>query len=85
MDLFINLPRFLLLVVYIKQEVPNVDEPDILYYMLQCLHILCLHGDALTKASKDHLGFLIWCQENLLIKKWVYAVSVSQYVRYFSL
>nr|CAD7255823.1 unnamed protein product [Timema shepardi] len=51
-----------------EMAVPNVEEPDILYYMLQCLHVLCLHGDALTKAGKDQRGFLIWCQENLLIK-----------------
>ncbi|XP_069685618.1 protein unc-79 homolog isoform X4 [Periplaneta americana] len=63
-----ELPQHLQLIHELLKELPNVDEPDILYYMLQCLHILCLHGDALTKASKDHLGFLIWCQENLLIK-----------------
>ncbi|XP_021924860.1 protein unc-79 homolog isoform X4 [Zootermopsis nevadensis] len=63
-----ELPQHLQLLHELLKELPNVDEPDILYYMLQCLHILCLHGDALTKASKDHLGFIIWCQENLLIK-----------------
>lgn len=51
------------------QELSKVDKPDILYYMLQCLNILILHGDACTKASKEHRGFFIWCQENLLIKK----------------
>nr|CAD7567208.1 unnamed protein product [Timema californicum] len=39
-----------------EMAVPNVEEPDILYYMLQCLHVLCLHGDALTKAGKDQEG-----------------------------
>ena len=51
------------------KELPNIEKPDIRYYMLQCLNVLALHGDALTKASRDHRGFLIWCQENLLIKK----------------
>ncbi|GLH04896.1 UNC79 protein, partial [Gryllus bimaculatus] len=49
-------------------ELPNNQDPDILYHMLRCLNLICLHGDALTKAAKDHRGFLIWCQENLTIK-----------------
>lgn len=79
--LFINFFFFVVFVTCREQELPKVDEPDILYYMLQCLHILCLHGDALTKASKDHLGFLIWCQENLLIKKCVCMLLICHYVR----
>lgn len=58
------------------QEIHNVRKADVLYYMLQCLNILCLHGDACTKASKEHRGFFIWCQENLLIKKYLPKSSV---------
>lgn len=36
---------------------------------MRCLNTLVLHGDAFTKAARDHRGFFIWCQENLLIKK----------------
>lgn len=57
---------------YIHQlliELPNIEKPDILYFMLQCLNFLALHGDALSEAARDHRGFFIWCQENLLIKK----------------
>lgn len=57
---------------YIHQlltELPNIDKPDTLYYMLQCLKIMILNGDALTKAARDHRGFFIWCQENLLMRK----------------
>jgi len=50
----------------------TIDKPDILYYMLQCLNVLCLYGDAFNIAVKDHQGFFIWCQENLLIKKYVF-------------
>lgn len=50
----------------------TIDKPDILYYMLQCLNVLCLYGDAFNVAVKDHQGFFIWCQENLLIKKYVF-------------
>jgi len=32
---------------------------------------MCLYGDAFNTAVKDHQGFFIWCQENLLIKKYV--------------
>lgn len=59
---------------YIHQlliELPNIEKPDILYFMLQCLNILALHGDALTDAAREHRGFFIWCQENLLIKQYV--------------
>ncbi|XP_049954031.1 protein unc-79 homolog [Schistocerca serialis cubense] len=63
-----ELPQQLQFIHQLLQELPNTEEPNILYYMLQCLHILCLHGDALTKAAKDQPGFLIWCQENLTIK-----------------
>lgn len=36
--------------------------------MLQVINILCLNGDAFSKASKEHRGFFIWAQENILIK-----------------
>lgn len=63
------LNNYFLLKQFLFQELSNVEKPAVLYYMLQCLNILCLHGDACTKASKDHRGFFIWCQENLLIKQ----------------
>ncbi|KAK5639447.1 hypothetical protein RI129_011939 [Pyrocoelia pectoralis] len=63
-----DLPEQLQYIYELLMEIPKVQKPDILYYMLQCLKILCLHGDASTKASKEQKGFFIWCQENLLIK-----------------
>lgn len=47
------------------QELKNTSRPDVLYHLLQCLQVLVLNADALA----DHRGFLIWCQENLLIDK----------------
>ncbi|KAL1492637.1 hypothetical protein ABEB36_010867 [Hypothenemus hampei] len=49
-------------------EVSKVTKPDILYYMLKCLNILILYGDACVKASKENKGFFIWCQEHLIVK-----------------
>ncbi|XP_063709308.1 protein unc-79 homolog isoform X4 [Culicoides brevitarsis] len=63
-----QLPQPLQYIHQLLTEISNIDKPDILYYMLQCLNVLVLHGDALTKAARDHRGFFIWCQENLLIK-----------------
>ncbi|KAF5283433.1 hypothetical protein FQA39_LY04809 [Lamprigera yunnana] len=63
-----DLPEQLQYMYELLMEIPKVQKPDILYYMLQCLNMLCLHGDACTKASKEQKGFFIWCQENLLIK-----------------
>lgn len=47
------------------QELKNTKRPDVLYHLLQCLQVLVLNTDALA----EHKGFLIWCQENLLIEK----------------
>lgn len=66
-----TLPQPLQYIQQLLVELPNIEKPDILYFMLQCLNVLALHGDALSEAAKDHRGFFIWCQENLLIKKYV--------------
>jgi hypothetical protein len=39
-------------------------------YLLKSLKIMFLHEEVRLKASKEHRGFVIWCQENLLIKKY---------------
>lgn len=39
--------------------------------MLESLYLLVLHGDMLSKNLKDYAGFIIWCQENLIIRKYV--------------
>lgn len=64
-----QLPQTLQFIHQLLTELPNIDKPDILYQIMQCLNTLVLHGDAFTKAARDHRGFFIWCQENLLIKK----------------
>lgn len=64
-----NLPQSLQYIHQLLKELPTIDKPDILYYTLQCLKIMVLHGDAFVKAARDDRGFFIWCQENLLIKK----------------
>lgn len=43
--------------------------------MLQVINILCLNGDAFTKASKEHRGFFIWAQENILIKRYEFYIN----------
>ncbi|XP_026830601.1 protein unc-79 homolog, partial [Ooceraea biroi] len=63
-----ELPEQLQYIHKLLKEMMTIDKPDILYYMLQCLNVLCLYGDAFSTAVKDHQGFFIWCQENLLIK-----------------
>ncbi|XP_076235457.1 UNC-79 domain-containing protein [Calliopsis andreniformis] len=63
-----DLPEQLQYIHKLLKEIMTIDKPDILYYMLQCLNVMCLYGDAFSTAVKDHQGFFIWCQENLLIK-----------------
>jgi len=55
--------------LFLPKEIPTIKKPEILYYVLQCLNTMALHGDALAKAAREQRGFFIWCQENLLIKK----------------
>lgn len=64
-----QLPQTLQYIHQLLIELPNIEKPDILYFMLQCLNVLALNGDALSEAAQEHRGFFIWCQENLLIKK----------------
>ncbi|XP_060537394.1 protein unc-79 homolog isoform X2 [Cylas formicarius] len=63
-----DLPEPIQYIHQLLHELSKVTKPDILYYMLKCLNVLILYGDACTKASKEHKGFFIWCQENLIIK-----------------
>ncbi|CAG4990784.1 unnamed protein product [Parnassius apollo] len=59
-----ELPQELQYIHQLLQELKNTTRPDVLYHLLQCLQVLVLNTDALA----EHRGFLIWCQENLLIE-----------------
>ncbi|XP_063244249.1 protein unc-79 homolog [Bacillus rossius redtenbacheri] len=63
-----DLPEQLQFIYHLLKEMVEADDPEILYHMLQSLNVLCLYGDTLASAAKEQRGFLIWCQENLLIK-----------------
>ncbi|XP_055029159.2 protein unc-79 homolog isoform X1 [Misgurnus anguillicaudatus] len=62
-----QLPAHLKLLYTILQEMNKFEEPDILFNMLSCLKILCLHGECLYHARKDHPQFLAYLQEKMLI------------------
>ncbi|XP_041711014.1 protein unc-79 homolog isoform X1 [Coregonus clupeaformis] len=62
-----QLPVSLKLIYTILQEMSKFEEPDILFNMLNCLKILCLHGECLYLACKDHPQFLAHIQEKMLI------------------
>lgn len=44
-----SLPQPLQYIHQLLVELSNIEKPDILYFMLQCLYTLALHGDALGK------------------------------------
>lgn len=67
--LFYILSDILLMTHYKLQKIPDEEDPEVMHNMLKCLRIMFLHGEVFMKASKDHRGFVIWCQENLIIKK----------------
>uniref|UniRef100_A0A8C9Z0U8 Unc-79 homolog, NALCN channel complex subunit n=1 Tax=Sander lucioperca TaxID=283035 RepID=A0A8C9Z0U8_SANLU len=62
-----QLPVSLKLIYTILQDMSKFEEPDILFNMLNCLKILCLHGECLYLACKDHPQFLAYIQEKMLI------------------
>ncbi|CAM1320186.1 UNC79 (predicted) [Pycnogonum litorale] len=62
-----ELPAHLQLIHALVQNFNNYKDPDVTFYMLSCLRLMCLHAEVLSKAARDHRGFLIWAQENLLI------------------
>uniref|UniRef100_A0A4W3HGP9 Unc-79 homolog, NALCN channel complex subunit n=1 Tax=Callorhinchus milii TaxID=7868 RepID=A0A4W3HGP9_CALMI len=62
-----QLPITLKLIHTILQEMPKFEEPDILFSMLNCLRILCLHGECLYLARKDYPNFLAYIQDTMLI------------------
>ncbi|XP_015463394.3 protein unc-79 homolog isoform X1 [Astyanax mexicanus] len=62
-----QLPVSLRLIYTILQEMAKFEEPDILFNMLNCLKILCLHGECLYHARKDQPHFLAYIQEKMLI------------------
>ena len=59
-------PQFQLVFEFLK-EIRLHDDADVLYHLLYCLKLLTLHSEILNKSAKNYKGFLIWCQENLLI------------------
>ncbi|XP_022658130.1 protein unc-79 homolog isoform X4 [Varroa destructor] len=62
-----ELPPHLSLVYHLLLEMTRQSNTDVLYHLLHCLKLLCLHAEVLNKAAHDHRGFLLWCQENLLV------------------
>ncbi|MGH0150872.1 UNVERIFIED_CONTAM: hypothetical protein FKN15_018982 [Acipenser sinensis] len=80
-----NLSCFILMFnLILKQEMPKFEEPDILFNMLNCLKILCLHGECLYTARKDHPHFLAYAQDKMLIPS-LWRVLTSEFSQLASL
>ncbi|XP_052352798.1 protein unc-79 homolog isoform X6 [Oncorhynchus keta] len=79
-----QLPVSLKLIYTILQEMSKFEEPDILFNMLNCLNILCLHGECLYLARKDHPHFLAHIQEKMLIPS-LWAMLKSEFCQLASL
>uniref|UniRef100_A0A182PPV4 Uncharacterized protein n=1 Tax=Anopheles epiroticus TaxID=199890 RepID=A0A182PPV4_9DIPT len=76
-----TLPQSLQFIYQLLKEIPHIDKADILYYVLQCLNVMVLHGDAFVKAARDNRGFFIWCQENMLIKNlWELCTAAQSHI-----
>uniref|UniRef100_A0A8B9EEJ5 Unc-79 homolog, NALCN channel complex subunit n=1 Tax=Anser cygnoides TaxID=8845 RepID=A0A8B9EEJ5_ANSCY len=79
-----QLPVTLKLIYTILQEMSRFEEPDILFNMLNCLKILCLHGECLYIARKDHPQFLAYIQDHMLIAS-LWGVVKSEFSQLSSL
>ncbi|VDK82312.1 unnamed protein product, partial [Onchocerca ochengi] len=64
-----DLPSQLCLIHSILTNLEMEQEADAHYYMLTTVKFLCLHCESLLNARREHRGYLIWAQENLLIPK----------------
>ena len=62
-----ELPNHLQLIYGFLKELYHVIRPDTQRHLLRCVEVLCLHCEVLSKAAKEHPGFVIWVQENLTI------------------
>ncbi|CEF65747.1 Protein unc-79 homolog [Strongyloides ratti] len=73
-----DLPSQLRLIYSLLKNIDKEVDPDAQYFLLECLKYLCLHYDSFSKLKKEHRGFIIWLQENLLIPK-LYTLLRSDY------
>ena len=62
-----ELPNHLQLIYGFLKELYHIIRPDTQRHLLRCVQVLSLHCEALSKAAREHAGFLIWVQENLTI------------------
>ncbi|XP_054711004.1 protein unc-79 homolog [Uloborus diversus] len=62
-----ELPPQLQLFHVLLKDLSTFEDADVLYHILSCLKVMCLHSEVLNKAAHNHRDFLIWCQENTLV------------------
>lgn len=62
------MPEDLRLFYAFLQQLEVEKDADVLYHILGTLRLMCLHGQVLNKAASGHRGFLLWCQENHLLR-----------------
>ncbi|VDN58014.1 unnamed protein product, partial [Dracunculus medinensis] len=73
-----KLPPQLRLIHSILTNFDLERDVDVQFYMLSILKYICLHCEALVNARREHRGFLIWAQENLLIPKLWEALRINK-------
>ncbi|XP_074599916.1 UNC-79 domain-containing protein isoform X2 [Brevipalpus obovatus] len=64
---FEKLPIQLQLLHILLEQISSQNDADVLYHIIYIVKLMALHSEVLNKAAKDNRGYLIWCQENLLI------------------
>lgn len=72
---FDKLPTSLKLLHLLLKSLETHKNSDIIYHIVYMIKKLCLHAEVLSKAAKDHLDYLSYAQDKLLIKNFYYLLQ----------
>ncbi|CAD6192945.1 unnamed protein product [Caenorhabditis auriculariae] len=75
-----QLPAQLKMIYSLLGSLDNAEEPDVEFFCMSTLKLLCLHCETLSNARREHRGFLIWIQENMMVPK-LWARLRSDYIQ----
>lgn len=64
---FDKLPTSLKLLHLLLKSLESHKNSDVIYHIVYMIKKLCLHAEVLSKAAKDHLDYLSYAQDKLLI------------------
>lgn len=64
-----TLPAQLKLIKALLLSLDQAEDPDVEFFVLSSLKLLCLHCESLVNTRREYRGFLIWIMENHMVTK----------------